>query len=388
MEGHMGMELTTEQRERAARIAPALRASLKKEERYPLIRFYAGANGGFLRDRGYRVVSGTEAEFADGCQDKEARAVELADLGLFIVAYSSAELNDMARACGLGAVEGEPRKLPEYKRLKGKIAIVTGSAQGFGEGIARELVKEGAHVVIADLNMPLARTVAASINEQYGADSALAIEVNVADEASAQAMVENCVLHYGGLDVFVNNAGVLRAGGLEELDLKSFEFVTRINYTAYFICTKYATRPMKIQNRIDPEAYCDVIQINSKSGLDGSKRNFAYAGGKFGGIGLTQSFAKELVDDRIKCNAVCPGNYYEGPLWSDPERGLFKQYLEAGKVEGAKTVEDVYRHYIRQVPMRKGCSPLDVARAIFYLIEQVNETGQALPVSGGQVMLN
>ena len=113
----------------------------------------------------------------------------------------------------------------------------------------------------------------------------------------------------------------------------------------------------------------------------------AYAGSKFGGIGLTQSFALELIEDKIRVNAICPGNFFDGPLWSDPERGLFVQYLKAGKVEGAKTIEDVKRFYTSKVPMRRGCTPRDVARAVFYLHEQEYETGQAVPVTGGQVML-
>jgi len=145
---------------------------------------------------------------------------------------------------------------------------------------------------------------------------------------------------------------------------------------------------MKRQTKYAPaDYYTDIIQINSKSGLKGSKANFAYAGGKFGGIGLTQSFALELVPFRIKVNAICPGNFYEGPLWSDPENGLFLQYLKAGKVPGAKTVEDVRTYYLSQVPMRKGCSPEDVTKGVLYLMEQTGETGQALPITGGQVML-
>ena len=112
-----------------------------------------------------------------------------------------------------------------------------------------------------------------------------------------------------------------------------------------------------------------------------------HAGGKFGGVGLTQSFALELAPFRIKVNAVCPGNFYEGPLWSNPETGLFLQYLHAGKVPGAKTVEDVRKYYMDQVPMRKGTGPEDVTKAVLYLIEQTCETGQAVPVTGGQVML-
>ena len=112
-----------------------------------------------------------------------------------------------------------------------------------------------------------------------------------------------------------------------------------------------------------------------------------HAGGKFGGIGLTQSFARELVASNIKVNSICPGNFYDGPLWSDPERGLFVQYLNAGKVPGAKTVADVRKYYESKVPLGRGCEIEDVAKAVLYIISQKYETGQALPVTGGQVML-
>ena len=168
---------------------------------------------------------------------------------------------------------------------------------------------------------------------------------------------------------------------------QTFELVTAVNYTGYFLCAKYASKVMKLQNQFAPGYMMDIIEINSKSGLAGSNKNFAYAGSKFGGIGLTQSFAMELAEYNIKVNAICPGNYLNGPLWSDPERGLFVQYLNAGKVPGAKTVEDVRRFYESKVPLNRGCEPIDVARAIFYVVEQKYETGQAIPVTGGQEML-
>ena len=268
-------------------------------------------------------------------------------------------------------------------RLAGKVVIVTGAAQGFGKGIAEEMYKEGASIVIADLNAALAEEVAASLGER-----AMSVSVNVADEASVAEMVQKTVERFGGVDVLVNNAGIVRSGPLNQLEKDDFDLVTQVNYTAYFLCTKYVSAVMKAQHEADPNWFGDIVAVNSKSGLEGSNKNFAYAGSKFGGIGLTQSFALELCPYNIKVNSVCPGNYLDGPLWCDPEKGLFLQYLHAGKVPGAKTVEDVKRYYESKVPMNRGCFPIDVTRAIMYCIEQKYETGQAIPVTGGQVMLN
>ena len=273
-------------------------------------------------------------------------------------------------------------------RAENKVIIVTGAAQGFGEGIARCLVAEGANIVVADLNESVGEATAANLNRLSKSNRAIFVKTNVADLASLQNLMHETVCAFGGVDVFVSNAGVLRAGGLADMTPENFDFVTKINYNAYFYCVQAVAPIMKLQTAIDPEYYCDIVQINSKSGLRGSKANFAYAGGKFGGIGLTQSFALELAPFRIKVNSICPGNFYEGPLWSDPENGLFVQYLQAGKVPGAKTIEDVREFYLAQVPMRKGCSPEDVTKGVLYLVEQTGETGQALPITGGQVMLN
>ena len=270
-------------------------------------------------------------------------------------------------------------------RVEGKTIIVTGAAQGFGEGIARELIKQGANIVVADLNEVTGQKTAASFNEIAKANKAIFVKTNVADMDSLHNLIKETIINFGALDAFVSNAGVVRAGDLEAMTPENF--VTNINYKAYFFCAKVASHVMKIETANDPEYFADIVQINSKSGLVGSKANFAYAGGKFGGIGLTQSFALELAPFRIKVNSICPGNYYDGPLWSDPEKGLFIQYLKAGKAPGAKTVQDVKDYYLSKVPMRKGCNPEDVCKAILYAIEQTGETGQAIPVTGGQVML-
>ncbi len=289
------------------------------------------------------------------------------------------EVENYRRSVAAGASKG---------RAENKTIIVTGAAQGFGEGIAHCLLQEGANIVVADMNEVVGRATVERFNSMAKSNRAIFVKTNVSEIPSIENLVHETICNFGAIDSFISNAGVLRAGGLDDMTPEDFEFVTKINYNAYFYCTKVVSRVMKLQTKYAPEYYADIIQVNSKSGLRGSKANFAYAGGKFGGIGLTQSFALELAPYRIKVNSICPGNFYEGPLWSDPVNGLFVQYLNAGKVPGAKTIDDVKAFYLAQVPLQKGCSPEDVTKGALYLMEQCGETGQALPITGGQVMLN
>jgi len=314
----------------------------------------------------------------------------------------------MAGAVGLGGIEClddrlrlfiEEWEVESYRRevassgrragrVAGKVALVTGAAQGFGLEIAQDLVSEGAHVAMADVNDVGARQAAGALSQEWGEGRAMGFPVDVADASSVDELIHQVVRAYGGLDLLVSNAGVLRAASVKTQAERDFDLSTAVNYKGYFLCVQKATPVMAIPRRVRPGYWSDIIQINSKSGLAGSEKNFAYAGSKFGGVGLTQSFALELVADGIKVNSVCPGNFLDGPLWSDPKTGLFVQYLSTGKVPGAKTVEDVKRYYTNKVPMRRGCATADVMKAIYYLVEQEYETGQALPVTGGQVMLH
>ncbi|WP_010259157.1 SDR family NAD(P)-dependent oxidoreductase [Treponema primitia] len=272
--------------------------------------------------------------------------------------------------------------------VKNKIVLVTGGAQGFGEEIVRGLAASGALVFIADLNQAGAEKLAETLNAAEKRIAAVAVPVNVADEASVETLFKAIAKTAGGLDLCVSNAGVVKAGSVLEQDLAAFKFVTDINYSGFFLMAKHCGRLLRRQNLAAPGWKTDIIQINSKSGLEGSNKNGAYAGGKFGAIGLVESFALELVAYGIKVNAICPGNFLDGPLWADPEKGLFVQYLKAGKVPGAKTVADVRASYESKVPMGRGCTGADVMRAIYYIVEQEYETGQAVPVTGGQVMLH
>ena len=340
------------------------------------------------------------------------------DMGIFAVAesYSSAELcldvyEDLikisyyASQCGgikfltpeqvsfidQWEVENYRRKVSQsdssMNKLDNKIAIVTGGAQGFGEGIADALFSLNTNVVIADINEETGNSFVTRLMAKKKTNRAIFIKTDVSDPVTVKNLIISTVKEFGGLDIMISNAGVLKAGGLDEIDPDTFAKTTNVNYVGYFHCAKYASEVMKLQNEENPYYFTDIIQINSKSGLKGSNRNFAYAGAKFGGIGLTQSFAMELAPFRIKVNSVCPGNFYEGPLWSDPHNGLFVQYLKTGKVPGAKNIEEVRKFYEDQVPMKRGCKLDDVMKALLYIIDQEYETGQAIPVTGGQVML-
>lgn len=314
----------------------------------------------------------------------------------------------MAGACRLGGVhymdEGLRRFIEEWEvesyrkgisaagrahgRVAGKVIVVTGAAQGFGLEISRDLIEQGAVVALADVNASGAQAAAERINSSYSKLRAFGLAVNVAESASVKNAVHEVVRRCGGFDVFISNAGVLRAGSVKTQLEQDFDLVTAVNYRGYFVCAQKAAPILATQHLAKPDYYSDIIQINSKSGLEGSNRNGAYAGSKFGGIGLTQSFALELIEDGIKVNAICPGNFFDGPLWSNPQNGLFAQYLRSGKVPGATSIEDVKRYYEAKVPMNRGCTTADVVKAIYYLVEQKYETGQALPVTGGQVMLS
>ena len=336
------------------------------------------------------VVAGDHAAGCDTILDVFEDMIQIA----FIAQSFGGEhpmTNEQIKFIDNWEVENYRRKISAGQssgRVENKTIIITGAAQGFGEGIAKCLTKEGANIVVADLNEEAGKATVETLCEMAKSNRAIFVPTDVTDTESLQKMIHATIVTFGGFDVFISNAGILKAGSLEEMTPETFDLVTKVNYNAYFYCARAASQVMKLQNKYAPDNYGDIIQINSKSGLRGSKANFAYAGGKFGGIGLTQSFALELAPFRIKVNAICPGNFYEGPLWADPENGLFVQYLRAGKVPGATTIDDVQSFYMNQVPMRKGTGPEDVSKAILYLIEQTCETGQAVPVTGGQIMMN
>jgi sorbitol-6-phosphate 2-dehydrogenase len=258
--------------------------------------------------------------------------------------------------------------------LLDKAAIVTGGAQGLGAAICERLSREGAHVVVADLNLAGAERTAAEIAQATGRRTK-AFAVNVTDESQVRAMVDSAVSEFGCLDILVSNAGILIAEPVDQFPVEKWRAVIEVNLVGFFLCAKHAARVMKAQRS------GTIIQVNSKSGKKGSYKNSAYAASKFGGIGLTQSVALELAEFGVRVNAVCPGNLLDSPLWVD---SLYAQYAKKWGI----TEQEVRQKYVDQVPMKRGCTYEDVTNAIVFLASDQASymTGQAINVTGGQEM--
>lgn len=265
--------------------------------------------------------------------------------------------------------------------LKGKIAIVTGGAQGLGSAVSRRLATEGCTVVICDINQHQLNETVGSLAGDFG-NAVIGRKIDVTQESDVAELFDWCRQKYGRVDVVVSNAAILIAEPIAEADAEKWRAVMNVNLFGYFLITKHACRIMKKQKS------GSIININSKSGKRGSAANSAYAASKFGGVGHTQSVALEMAPYNVRCNAICPGNLLESPLWTDPDKGLFVQYLRAGKVPGAVTVDDVRQAYVDQVPMKRGCSYEDVCNAVVFLASHQSSyiTGIALSVTGGQEM--
>ncbi len=259
--------------------------------------------------------------------------------------------------------------MSQCQRLKDRVVVITGAAQGLGEALAQRLCAEGARVVVADMNFEAAQRVAASLED------AVAVKVDVTSYDECAAMCKAAEDKYGRIDCLVSNAAILISGPVGELTDRQFAKVVDVNLNGYFNACKAVVPYMRKGGR------GSIVQINSKSGKKGSSKNSAYAASKFGGVGLTQSLALELAEEGIRVNAICPGNLLDSPLWVN---SLYEQYAR----NQGTTPEKIREKYTNQVPMKRGCQYEDVANLMVFLLSDESSymTGQAINVTGGQQM--
>ena len=244
--------------------------------------------------------------------------------------------------------------------LLGKVALVTGGAQGIGRAVALMLAKNGADVAISDINLEMALATVGEI-EKLGR-RALAVEANVARFEDGQRMVRETVESLGTIDILINNAGIARDKLLLRMSEEDWDAVLDVNLKGAFNCTKAVVRAMSKQRG------GRIVNIASVVGLMGNAGQANYAASKAGLIGFTKTVAREFGSRGINVNAVAPG-YIDTPMTQAlPEKA--KEELK------------------RLIPMDRLGTPEDVAKAVFYLVTSASDyvTGQVLQVNGGLYM--
>ena len=244
--------------------------------------------------------------------------------------------------------------------LSGKIALVTGAAQGIGRDIALALAADGADVAICDVNLEAAQKTAADI-ESKGMKS-LAIKANVAASADVTAMIDQVVEKFGRIDILVNNAGITRDGLILRMKDEDWDLVLSINLKGAFLCTKAALKYMTKQRG------GTIINIASIVGAMGNAGQANYVASKAGLIGLTKTIAREYANRGITANAVAPG------------------FIETAMTQALS--DTVRQELAKQIPMGKLGTPEDVANAVRFLASPWASyiSGQVIHVNGGMYM--
>lgn len=247
-------------------------------------------------------------------------------------------------------------------RLQGKTALVTGAAGGFGEGIARLYVAEGAKVVLADLDGGKAEALARELGP-----TTVALAGDVSKGADVQAMVHKAVDHFGGLDIVVNNAGTTHKNGpILDVDEASFDRVYAVNVKSIFWMVQAAVPVFRQQGRGG-----SIINISSTAGLRPRPGLVWYNGTKGAVNTMTMCMATELAADKIRVNAVCP---VMGAT------GLLEQFM------GLPDTPENRQKFLAGIPLGRLSTPADIANACLWLGEDASSfiTGVLLPVDGGR----
>ena len=245
---------------------------------------------------------------------------------------------------------------------EGRVALITGAARGIGRTIAELLARQGAKVIVADLNYTQAQSTAKEIEAAYTQKS-LAVEVNVADSASVKAMVDLALAEFGHLDILVNNAGITRDTLILRMDEADWDIVLDVNLKGAFNCSKAVIRSMMKQH------YGRIVNISSVSGQAGQVGQVNYSSSKAGLIGLTKALAREVASRQITVNAVAPG-FIPTALTNDLSVDLKDMIVKA-------------------TPLGRMGTPEEIASAVVFLASEEASyiTGQVLAVDGGMVMM-
>jgi NAD(P)-dependent dehydrogenase (short-subunit alcohol dehydrogenase family) len=250
----------------------------------------------------------------------------------------------------------------------GKVAVVTGGAKGIGRGCVERFVRDGANVVIADVDVAAAR----ALERELGA-AAYAVACDVTDEASVEAMVAAAVERFGGIDYAVNNAGIIMVSPLVDTDYARWKRLMDVNVNGIFLTARATARQMIRQGRGGV-----IVNGSSGAGRHGVPNFSHYCASKAAIIMMSQALAQELAPHRIRVNCYTPG-HIETPLWNDIADGF-------AKAKGM-TREQVVASFLEGVPWGRFGKPADVANAVSWLCTDEAEyvSGQCIAMNGAQL---
>ena len=244
--------------------------------------------------------------------------------------------------------------------LKGKVALVTGAAQGIGKAVTLMLARHGADVIVADVNLEKAAETAREV-EATGR-GAMTVKVDVTRLSDVEQMVESVIGRFGKIDILINNAGIARDKLILRMTEEDWDAVLDVNLKGTFNCTKAVIKYMSKQRS------GKIVNIASVVGEMGNAGQANYSASKAGVIGLTKTIAREFAQRGINVNAIAPG-YIQTPM-TDVLPDKAKEELK------------------RMIPMERFGQPEDVARAVLFLVSEASSyiTGQVLKVNGGIYM--
>jgi rhamnulose-1-phosphate aldolase/alcohol dehydrogenase len=264
--------------------------------------------------------------------------------------------------------------LPPEKEFSRRVVLITGAAGAIGAETAKQFAANGAHIVLGDLDLAKAEAICADLNTRYGAGCAVAVHLDVADEASVAAAFDACILEFGGVDCVFSNAGIAQAGAIRSLDLSGWKRNLDVNATGHFLIFRAAARLFKEQGIGGA-----VVLNGTKNVLAPGKEFGAYSASKAASVQLAKVLALEGGEDGVRVNVINPDAVFEGSgLWSPAVR------RQRAKAQGIKPeeLEDFYR---KRNILQTRVSAADCAAAVLFLASDraKTTTGALFPVDGG-----